>query len=86
MAEDILTTHKDNLLALANMLIEREVVFGEDLESIFGKRKNENGEEVETLSRGVKTERDRALEELHKIEEQEKEEEEKEEENDNSIT
>ncbi len=73
MAEEILTTHKDNLHRLAEMLIEREVVFGEDLENIFGKRKNEKGEEVETLSRGVKTERDAAREELKEIEEREKE-------------
>ncbi len=74
MAEDILTTHKDKLEMLANLLLEKEVVFGEDLESIFGKRKNEKGEEIETQSKGVKTDRDEALAKLQEIEEREKQE------------
>lgn len=41
MATDILTTHKEGLTQLAELLLEREVVFSEDLERIFGeKRKN----------------------------------------------
>ncbi|MEG0500444.1 MAG: hypothetical protein RR550_04890, partial [Rikenellaceae bacterium] len=57
MAEDILTKHTDGLNKLAEMLIEKEVVFGEDLEDIFGKRRDEKGNEVETMSRGVREER-----------------------------
>ncbi len=34
----ILTEHREGLETLANQLLEREVIFGEDLESIFGKR------------------------------------------------
>jgi len=34
----ILTEHRDGLSQLANKLIEEEVIFGEDLEIIFGKR------------------------------------------------
>ena len=34
----ILTDHRDGLSQLANKLIEEEVIFGEDLEHIFGKR------------------------------------------------
>ena len=34
----ILTEHRDGLTQLANKLIEKEVIFGEDLEIIFGKR------------------------------------------------
>ena len=34
----ILTDHRDGLTQLANKLIEKEVIFGEDLEHIFGKR------------------------------------------------
>ena len=34
----ILTDHRDGLTQLANKLIEKEVIFGEDLERIFGKR------------------------------------------------
>lgn len=76
MAEDILKKHAEGLNKLAEMLIEREVVFGEDLEDIFGKRKDENGDEVETMSRGVREERKAAEEEVHEIEEKEKKEEE----------
>lgn len=34
----ILTENKDKLTALANLLLEREVIFKEDLETIFGER------------------------------------------------
>jgi cell division protease FtsH len=34
----ILTEHRDGLETLANQLLEKEVIFGEDLEKIFGKR------------------------------------------------
>ena len=34
----ILTAHRDGLTQLANKLIDKEVIFGEDLEVIFGKR------------------------------------------------
>ena len=34
----ILTENKDKLDALANKLLEKEVIFREDLEDIFGKR------------------------------------------------
>jgi cell division protease FtsH len=49
-ALSILSEHKDGLSQLANKLIEKEVIFGEDLEQIFGKRpwgetKEENHEE-----------------------------------------
>jgi cell division protease FtsH len=37
-AINILTEHRDGLSQLANKLIEKEVIFGEDLETIFGKR------------------------------------------------
>ena len=37
-AVKILTEHQDGLTQLANRLVEREVIFGEDLEEIFGKR------------------------------------------------
>ncbi len=49
-AVSILSEHKDGLTQLANKLIEKEVIFGDDLEQIFGKRpwdaaKEENHEE-----------------------------------------
>ena len=37
-AKNILLEHKDGLIELANLLIEREVIFTEDVERIFGKR------------------------------------------------
>ena len=39
VAKQILTEHKDGLSQLAELLLEREVIFSEDLEHIFGKRK-----------------------------------------------
>lgn len=45
-AVKILTEHKDGLTQLANRLVEREVIFGEDLEEIFGKRPWNKDEEV----------------------------------------
>ena len=59
-AKDIILSHRDQLLQLADKLVEHEVVFTEDVESIFGKRpwksrtdelleeqrKEEEGEEV----------------------------------------
>ncbi len=41
----ILTEHRDGLTQLANKLIEEEVIFGEDLEHIFGKRPWGNSED-----------------------------------------
>ena len=37
-AVDILTNHREGLAMLANKLIEKEVIFSDDLETIFGKR------------------------------------------------
>ena len=37
-AIEILSSHRDGLTQLANKLIEKEVIFGDDLEIIFGKR------------------------------------------------
>ena len=47
----ILSNNKEGLTQLANKLIEKEVIFGEDLELIFGKRpwdtaKEENANEL----------------------------------------
>ena len=39
MAEKVIDEHRDSLVELAELLLEREVVFTEDVERIFGKRK-----------------------------------------------
>ena len=46
-AVTILTEHIDGLTQLANKLIDKEVIFGEDLETIFGKRPWTKEEEPE---------------------------------------
>ncbi|MCQ2321929.1 MAG: ATP-dependent zinc metalloprotease FtsH [Bacteroidales bacterium] len=46
-AVTILTEHIDGLTQLANKLIDKEVIFGEDLEIIFGKRPWTKAEEPE---------------------------------------
>ncbi len=43
-AKKILSENKDKLGELANLLLEKEVIFSEDLERIFGKRKFEPAE------------------------------------------
>ena len=41
MAEKVIHEHRDGLVQLAELLLEREVVFTEDVEHIFGKRKKD---------------------------------------------
>ena len=41
MAEKVIAEHRDGLVQLAELLLEREVVFTEDVERIFGKRKKD---------------------------------------------
>ena len=41
MAEEVLTEHSEGLKALAELLLEREVIFTEDVERILGKRPKE---------------------------------------------
>ena len=41
MAEEVLRTHADGLRELAELLLDREVVFTEDVERIFGKRQKD---------------------------------------------
>jgi cell division protease FtsH len=45
-AVEILKANKDKLEKLAGMLLEKEVIFGEDLETIFGKKIKHIGHEV----------------------------------------
>ena len=50
MAEEVLRSHADGLKELAELLLEREVVFTEDVERIFGKRKKDLKKEQETAA------------------------------------
>jgi cell division protease FtsH len=45
-AKTVLTQHMGSFTQLAELLLEREVIFSEDLEHIFGKRKNTNPHEL----------------------------------------
>ena len=47
MAQDVLLAHKDGFVELANQLLEKEVIFAEDLERIFGARPKAEGVEEE---------------------------------------
>lgn len=38
VAQAILTQHKEELIALATLLLEKEVVFKDEIESVLGKR------------------------------------------------
>ena len=46
LAKSVLAQHKEGLHTLAEKLLEKEVIFSEDLEKIFGKRKNNRLEEM----------------------------------------
>lgn len=50
-AKTILTENKEKLVKLGDLLLEKEVIFREDLEHIFGKRPF--GQEVETVAKPV---------------------------------
>ena len=52
-AKELLETHRDGHNRLAEMLVEREVIFAEDVEAIFGKRpwKSRTDELLETVEK-----------------------------------
>ncbi|MFR9580780.1 MAG: peptidase M41, partial [Rikenellaceae bacterium] len=55
MATQVLTEHKAGLVELAELLLEREVVFTEDVEKIFGKRKKDIAKEAAEAAKAAKT-------------------------------
>jgi len=57
-AIEVLTEHKDKLTTLAERLLEKEVIFKEDLEKIFGKRPFE-GDEIKDEEVTERTSEDR---------------------------
>jgi cell division protease FtsH len=54
LAKSVLAEHKDGLHTLAELLLEKEVIFSEDLEKIFGKRKNNRLDELGLIEKEVK--------------------------------
>ena len=58
----ILTDHRDGLTQLATKLIEEEVIFGEDLENIFGKRPWGNTEDEKLKNAAEKAREDEPAE------------------------
>ena len=77
-AKQILTEHKDGHAQLAQLLVEREVIFADDVEKIFGKRPWISRSE-ELLEAQMRAEAERMAEERGKqLEQEAKEKEEKE--------
>ncbi|MHC5202527.1 ATP-dependent zinc metalloprotease FtsH [Myroides sp. LJL119] len=54
-AQAILLEHKDKLIQLADLLCEKEVIFKEDLERIFGKRPFEPVQDIHTDVKDIET-------------------------------
>jgi cell division protease FtsH len=62
LALEILSEHKEGLVQLAEQLLEKEVIFTEDLEKIFGKRKGKMPEMAETIKKVRKSTRTKKTE------------------------
>jgi AFG3 family protein len=52
-AQEVLKNHIKGLTELAELLLEKEVIFGEDLERIFGKRKADQIKDADTAAKAV---------------------------------
>jgi ATP-dependent metalloprotease FtsH len=63
-AKKILSENKDGLTQLAKILLEKEVIFSEDVEKIFGPRKGRQPEEMKKLFKSKKPTEEVALPEL----------------------
>jgi cell division protease FtsH len=68
-AKEILSENKEKLIQLADELLEKEVIFKEDLEVIFGKRQSSEVEENEPeVSEEIEEEKVVAIEEVNSTE------------------
>jgi AFG3 family protein len=86
-AFEILKKHKKGLTQLAEQLLEKEVIFTEDLEKIFGKRPWKSAQEKrEELAEKRKEKKKELLKKLDEEKEEEEEKEEKEEEKKDETT
>ena len=83
MARKVLTEHADGLKQLAELLLAREVVFTEDVERIFGKRKKDI---LRERAEAEAAQEHKQAEKLRREERAEEKAEEKEKENDNAAT
>lgn len=54
-AKEIITLNKENVIKLANLLLEKEVIFREDVEMIFGKRLFDNDRHAEEVANEVRS-------------------------------
>jgi len=69
-AIELLTKNKEGLVKLGNILLEREVIFADDLEAVFGKRQwvsrgDTLEKEIEKEEQNKKITEDKALEEVN---------------------
>lgn len=70
-AKKILTEHKDGHAKVAQLLIDKEVIFAEDVEKIFGKRQWVSRSD-EIIAENERIEREREEEEKRELEEKER--------------
>ncbi len=57
-AKEVLSKHKEQLAQLANKLLEKEVIFSNDLEEIFGKRPWDEKKEADRIAEENNTDKD----------------------------
>lgn len=62
--KEVLIKHRDQLTQLAELLLKKEVIFKDDLEKIFGKRKFESREEVMEKDKKEKDKKEKEEKEL----------------------
>ena len=60
MAQEVLATHREGLTRLAELLLEREVIFTDDLVKIFGKRKKDIQKEAEEAAARAEEEKNKS--------------------------
>lgn len=72
VAKNILIEHKEQLAQLAQQLLEKEVIYREDLVAVFGERPFDEKEESKVMGKNVKPESENTQEEENNQEEENK--------------
>lgn len=72
VAKNILIEHKEQLAQLAQQLLEKEVIYREDLVAVFGERPFDEKEESKVMGKNVKLESENTQEEENNQEEENK--------------